>query len=206
MRSKWALWTLLGTASAVAASTLVNWTRADELEFKLVKEAELPKGFPAHTPPGKIEVKHYPEYRKASATGGGAFWTLFRHIQKNDIAMTAPVEMGFGPARGAEPQESSMAFLYGSPSQGEAGREGAVEVTDVPATTVVSIGCRGDQDRKQAVADARDRLLEWLDQQDEYQIAGPLRVMGYNSPMVPASKRLFEVQIPIEKRQAAASE
>ena len=35
-------------------------------EFKPIKEAEMPKGFPGYTPVGKIEVKQYPAYRKAS--------------------------------------------------------------------------------------------------------------------------------------------
>ena len=38
-------------------------------EFQPIKEAEMPKDFPGYTPVGQIEVKQYPAYRKASASG-----------------------------------------------------------------------------------------------------------------------------------------
>jgi hypothetical protein len=63
---------------------------------------------------------------------------------------------------------------------------------------VVSIGMRGAHSAA-AVEEARQRLLAWFEERkSEYRPAGPLRVMGYNSPMIPADRRFFEVQIPIE--------
>jgi hypothetical protein len=41
--------------------------------------------------------------------------------------------------------------------------------------------------------------LRFLDENKaKYEIAGPLRVMGYNSPFVPQEKNFFEVQIPLK--------
>lgn len=64
-------------------------------------DTELPEGYPPPTPPGAIELKKYAEVRRAEVSGrlnpnlgmNLGFWPLFQHIQRNDIAMTAPVEM-----------------------------------------------------------------------------------------------------------------
>jgi len=164
--------------------------------FQPIKEAEMPPGFPAPTPVGHIELKHYPGYRKATASGGSEFWTLFRHIKKNGVAMTAPVEMEYGDPCATSARSRAMSFLYQRPDQGAVGKQGNVEVTDVPAMTVVSIGCRGSQTAK-AIDTARLALMEFLNSQaDRYEVAGPLRVMAHNSPFVPRDKNYFEVQIP----------
>lgn len=182
----------------VLAFRTMTTSRASAETFQPIKEAELPKGFPGYTPVGQVEIKKYPAYRKASASGGSEFWTLFQHIKKNDIQMTAPVEMDYGDPHVEKSTERYMAFLYESPQQGSAGKQGRVEVSDVPAMTVVSIGCRGSQS-PQAIAEARQKLLDSLAQKkDEYAIAGPMRVMGYNSPFVPRDKNFFEVQIPVK--------
>jgi hypothetical protein len=114
-------------------------------------DTPLPVGYPRPTPPGTIELKHYPSIRRAEygarvnadgtpvddslveAEGSGmqrngrdGFWPLFRHIQRRDIAMTSPVEMDW---RGAsvtseQPMQDAkwtMSFLYREPAQGAAG-------------------------------------------------------------------------------------
>ena len=157
----------------------------------------MPAGFPKYTPVGQIEVKHYPAYRKASTSGSAEFWTLFRHIKENKVEMTAPVEMDYGDPRTEKSKQRSMSFLYQSAELGSVGEHGAVKVTDVPAMQVVSIGCRGSQSAA-AVAEARGKLLKYLaENKHRYAIAGPLRVMGYNSPFVPRDRNFFEVQIPV---------
>ena len=182
----------------VMTSCLLH-ARAEEGEFRPIVEADMPAGFPEYTPVGTVQIKQYPAYRKAEAdaTAGRAFWTLFGHIKRNDIAMTAPVEMTYdGPER---PREQTMAFLYGNAQMGATGREGRVEVIDVPAVTTVSTGVRGPR-TNQAVVEARDRLEAWLDANKErYTADGPLRVMGYNSPFVPRSRNYFEVEVPIRE-------
>ena len=64
--------------------------------------------------------------------------------------------------------------------------------------TVVSIGCRGLRTTG-AIAEARDKLLGWLEEKrSEYNSAGAMRIMGYNSPFVPRDQNFFEVQIPVK--------
>jgi uncharacterized surface protein with fasciclin (FAS1) repeats len=167
-------------------------------QFQPIKEAEMPQGFPGYTPVGQIEVKNYPMYRKATASGMAEFWRLFNHIKQNHVAMTAPVEMDYGDPRSQKLAERSMSFLYGKPDQGTPGKQGSVVVSDVLPTPVVSIGCRGSRTSK-SIAEARAKLIEYLvEHKNEYTIAGPVRVMGYNSPFVPSDKNFFEVQVPIK--------
>jgi hypothetical protein len=147
----------------------------------------------------EVELKRYPAYRMASAPSGGrggGFWTLFRHIESNEIAMTAPVEMTY--AEGERLREERMAFLYGSMEIGETGTDGQVDVVDVAPAWVVSMGCRGRMTRAR-VAEARAELERWVSASGAWEIAGPLRSMGYNSPMVPASRSYFEVQLPVRR-------
>jgi hypothetical protein len=126
------------------------------------------------------------------------FWSLFQHIKRNNVAMTAPVEMDFGDPLAPEKNERSMSFLYERADQGALGRQGSVEVVDIPAMTVVSIGCRGTRSGA-AIAEAREKLMAWLhEKKGTYVVSGPLRVMGYNSPFVPRDKNFFEVQVPIK--------
>ena len=193
-----------GVGLVALKSRLAGSDVASGEEFQPIKEAEMPKGFPGYTPVGQIEVKQYPAYRKASTSGLAEFWTLFLHIKQNNVTMTAPVEMDYGDPRAAKSKERSMSFLYERPDQGSTGKQGFVEVTDVPAMTVVSIGCRGERTAA-AVAEAREKLLKWLDEKKEdYVSVGPMRVMGYNSPFVPRNKNFFEVQVPVKPATASS--
>jgi hypothetical protein len=188
--------TLVGVS--LLAFRAIGPSRASAEEFHPIKEAEMPKGFPGYTPVGQIEVKQYPTYRKATASGMAEFWTLFNHIKQNHVEMTAPVEMDYGEPQVQKPVEKSMSFLYGEADQGTAGKQGSVVVSDVPAMSVVSIGCRGSRTSK-SVAEACRKLMDYLaEHKNEYTSAGPVRVMGYNSPFVPRDKNFFEVQIPIK--------
>ena len=170
---------------------------ASDLHFEPLHEAPVPVGFPAPTPIHEVEHKHYPAYRMATTSSRGAFGRLFRHIQSNDIPMTAPVEMTFDQEN-ERPQEVAMAFLYESLDQGATGPGRGVEVVDVPAQDVVSIGLRGriGNDR---IAAAAALLESWLDARPDLEPAGALRVFGYNSPMVPAGRKLSEVQLPVRR-------
>lgn len=177
---------------------------ASDLEFQPVREAELPLGFPEPTPVREIELKQYPQYRAASAAmdrnANGAFWKLFKHIQANDIAMTAPVETTFAESD-AGLRTTRMSFLYGEPELGVVGPEGAVEVVDAPPMWVVSLGCRGN-DGAARIASAHQELLAWIGNRPELAVAGELRVMGYNSPMVFGNRRYYEVQVPVQRMLA----
>jgi len=174
----------------------------------MLREASLPEGFPPPGPVGEVVVKRYPAYRAAfagdvtdsdAATQDGLFRVLFKHIKRNDIAMTAPVEMTY--AGGDDPGMERMAFLYRDPTLGETGEDGDVQVRDVPAMTVVSVGVRGaytDERLQTGLA----QLHEWLAGQSEYQPAGSPRYLGYNSPFVPWFMRYGEVQLPIESEHS----
>lgn len=199
--------TATATAESVRRLREALLAARETLAFKLVKEAPLPEGFPEPTPVGEIRVQEYPAYRRAEtkmAEGEGpAFWTLFQHIQTKQIAMTAPVEMTYKPGDSSKPRASAMAFLYADTNLGRPGASGAVSVVDVPAATAVSLGLRGDITAKAVAAAAAD-LERWLaDHADQYEAAGELRVLGYNSPMVPAAKRYFEVQRPVREVDAS---
>jgi len=184
-------------AVALSGSWIAGYAqRPSDSEFKPIIEADVPTGFPQYTPVGRIEVKRYPEYRMARADGGNSFWTLFMHIKKNKIQMTAPVQLDYDAGTSTPPRESAMAFLYGDPELGKAGRQGRVNVVDVSAMDVVSIGVRGKRTRSK-VADARQQLMSWLERSTVYTASGDLRVMAYNSPFIPRDRQFFEVQIPV---------
>lgn len=115
-------------------------------------DTPLPVGYPDPTPPGAIDLKHYPSVRRAEVTGevkrnsdgsDQGFWPLFKHIQRRDIAMTSPVEMEYHapakpseaaaptdepkpaeePARAKAPEQWTMAFLYRRAEQGPTGTD-----------------------------------------------------------------------------------
>lgn len=166
---------------------------ADEAP-KYVDEAPLPEGWPMPGPYGEVAEKKYPVYR-AAFTGGnggnGSFWTLFRHIKKNDIPMTAPVEMPMEDRKGRL-DEAGMGFLYQNPSVEPEQRDAEkVEIRDVPAAKALSYAWQGS-DSKANVAEAREQLEAELAKQG---IEGAtFRLLGYNGPGTPRDKRTWELQ------------
>jgi hypothetical protein len=178
----------------------------------MISEAKLPEGFPGPGPVGEAITKTYPAHRLARVRSGdrgndGSFMKLFRHIERNEIAMTAPVEMEMAAADGggAAPRTESMAFLYGSATTGTPGPDPAdanVVVEDVPETTVVSLGVRGSY-REERFAEFTAKLEAWLGEHPEWVAAGPPRTLAYNSPFVPGILKYAEVQIPITRAPPA---
>ena len=171
------------------------------LTFKPKVEAPVPAGFPAPSPVGVVEIKKLPVYRMAkvanSGMGGNNFFTLFNHIKKNNIEMTAPVEMTMTEKNGKY-TESSMAFLYQETTLGKVGPQGNVAVLDTTECTVVSVGMRGSPSSEN-IESARRWLLEKIKTTPQaYEIAGELKVMGYNSPFMPEKLRYYEVQLPLK--------
>ena len=159
-----------------------------------VNEAKLPEGWPVPGPYNEVTKKEYPVYRVAVTENGGrtrAFWTLFSHIQSKSISMTAPVEMTMEEKEGAM-KMTAMGFLYQSTSVGALGADGEkVEVTDVPALTALSYAWQGENSKK-AVAEARVALDAELARQ-KLEAEG-YRILGYNGPNVPKTKRTHELQ------------
>lgn len=168
-----------------------------------IVDTPLPDGYPRPTAPGVTEIKRYPVVRRAEVVGQGsrddgmrgrgstgAFWPLFRHIQKRDIAMTSPVEMDY------RDEGWSMSFLYRQTDQGPEGVSENVRVYDAPAMTVISIGVRGDLGAGE-LEGLMERLESWVDASPEWVVAGDPRKLSYNGPDVRASRRWHEVQLPI---------
>lgn len=170
----------------------------------------LPDGYPRPTPPGVVEVKRYPEVRRATFDGQGtgpdgmensrqAFWPLFQHIKSRDIAMTAPVEIEYdGLASEAEPEvrDWTMSFLYRSKDNGPTESHDRITVGDTQPITVISTGIAGDATREPVEAALED-LRNTLAEMDDWQATGEVRVLGYNGPDVPQSDRWSEVQITV---------
>ena len=200
------LCTALARDSEAAAQTLKNaLSEAREiLAFRPIEEAPVPDGFPGWTPAGEIRVNRYPAYRVARVTlkhdETSGFWTLFRHIETNQVAMTAPVSMTYSGELGERPRSTAMAFLYQNKEIGVTGEQGDVEVVDVAPELALSIGMRGEV-TADTVKKGAGLLKAWLaDHSDEFEAAGDWRVFGYNSPLVPVNQQYFEVQLPVRKK------
>lgn len=168
-------------------------------------DTHLPDGYPAPTPPGSIDIKSYPSVRLAEVQGasspdGGmnkAFWPLFQHIKKHDIAMTSPVEMNYQNLdENNTPDAWSMAFLYRTPDLNETGTEGNITVRDADPVTVLSLGAKGDYSMS-LVNTAREQLQSWLDQNPQWVSDGEWRALYYNGPSLFWWNKWAEVQIPI---------
>jgi hypothetical protein len=164
-----------------------------------LSESALPKGWPAPGPFNQVTRKEYPAYRAAFTAGSspnGGFWTLFKHIKRNGIPMTSPVEMTMKDESGGGMKMERMGFLYQSPEVGKPGADGeTVNVRDVPALSVLSYtwqGPRGDAEVAKARA-AIDAVLA----EKKLKAAG-YRLFGYNSPSVPRKKQTYELQAVLE--------
>lgn len=174
---------------------------AEQLAFTPVSEAPVPEGHPPFTPLGEVLILEYPELRLARTSmefEGAAFWRLFQHIEAGGIAMTAPVQTDYGPPRAdGSSRPRFMAFLYDRKDRGPSGTRGGVEVLDQPSVIVISTGLRGWTDP--AAVERAERLLRGRLEApgSAWRAAGPMRVLGYNSPMVGGPRRFYEVQIPV---------
>lgn len=176
-------------------------------------ETALPEGYPAPTPPGAIDLKRYPSVRRAEVSsegnmsGGGGFWPLFRHIQRNDIAMTAPVEMDYAgignvaAAKSIKPTSTTMSFLYRTRELHPTGKDPKNEkitIRDTEPVLVVSMGGRGDIELE-TMKTMFTALEAWLKANPEWEVAGAYRTFGYNGPDTRRSRRWTEAQIPVRR-------
>ena len=190
----------------IAAGTALTVVGCVRQSGKVVyfHEAELPKGWPLLTEVGVVEVKEYPQYREAVVTkndGAGSdekmgpmFGTLFNHISKNDIPMTAPVEMEYSQkdARAM----TSMAFLYRTSETGTLGNDGQVVVREVAPRTYASVGVRGSYNDDN-FASGLAIVNAWLAANPQWRADGTPRFFGYNSPFILWFWKYGEVQVPV---------
>ena len=172
----------------------------------VISEANLPSGFPEPGPVGVVILKKYPACREARVEAPGnnsndMFMTLFRHIQSNNISMTAPVEITWGMDAATQPVNPvAMAFIYHDSSIGTPGTHDHVNVIDLPAMSVLSVGIRGGFGKEQ-IEPAVKMIDQYLaDHAWQYKPIGPVRYLGYNSPFVPPFMRFGEVQLPVQLR------
>jgi hypothetical protein len=164
-------------------------------------DTALPVGYPPPTPPGAIDIKTYPAVRRAEIAdeGNGGFMPLFRHIQRNNIAMTAPVEMDYETSGTATLRTASMSFLYYTPELHETGsdpKDGRITIRDAEPVTVVSMGVRGSYDRSRVQKDVA-KLRAWLGENPAWEEAGEPRALMYNGPSITPWNKWLEVQIPV---------
>lgn len=195
------LLTSLLPAVAEAPSKFGAGSLVPKTEPKYLSESPLPKGWPEPGPYGQVTRKDYPAYRAAvtaDSKPNGGFWRLFKHIERNNIPMTSPVEMKLDDTDAKGTKMEEMAFLYQSPEVGKTGADGEnVEVKDMPALSVLSYTWQGGRDSA-SVAKARALLDAELTKQNLK--ATGYRVLGYNSPFVPKSKQTFDLQALLAKK------
>ena len=173
----------------------------------------LPDGYPPPSPPGAIELKYYPAVRRAGISGtmspdwgmNFAFFPLFNHIKRRDIAMTSPVEMnynGLGAPGATKPTDWTMSFLYRTPVFGPEGvdsKDERILVEDIPPVTVVAVGMRGSY-KLHRVNAGLAALRDWLSSQGDWEEAGDPRALFYNGPEVRSGDKWLEVQLPVRRR------
>ncbi len=164
-----------------------------------VSEAALPEGWPLPGPFDQVVTKSYPAYRAAytpSHSPNNGFWTLFKHIKKSEIPMSAPVEMTMTVGNEGSMKMEQMGFLYLSRKVGSTGAGGEnVVVRDVPACTAFSYtwqGPRNDKTIAKAGAAMDAALAAAKVTPTSY------RILSYNSPFISRAKQTHELQALFE--------
>ncbi len=168
--------------------------------------APLPTGYPKPGPVGEILIKQYPPSRIALVDGKdrrnnsrSMFMPLFHHIEDHHIAMSSPVVMTYQESVKDQVVMSSMAFVYPSDHTGQLEKRGEVQVVDVPAMMVVSIGVRGGYNASRFLK-ATGKIYLWLSEHKaQFASTGEPRYLAYNSPFVPSLFQYGEVQIPVHQ-------
>ena len=174
-----------------------------------VAEAPLPEGWPTPGPYNKVSLKAFPAYRAAytdSYISGFAFWRLFRHIKRQGIPMTSPVEMGMEQKGdgGEKLGMKSMGFLYQDEAVGKLGKDGdKIEVRNVPKMQALSYTWQGN--RNKATMKKAKAALDAVMQKKGLK-SNDYRVMGYNGPSVPDDQKTWEMLLVLpDKAQPQAA-
>ena len=158
------------------------------------------------TPLGKIEVKEIPRRIALEATAKGHYFqgnnnlfrTLFRYISKNEVAMTVPVEAEMKPGR--------MRFFVGRKDAAKrlASKDG-VEVREMKALTVVSIGIRGSYSQSRFKR-YEEKLEAWLSKNKEYEAVSPPYGVYWNSPLVPGIFKRSEIHLEVKPKTSEGTQ
>lgn len=164
-------------------------------------EAPLPKDWPTPGPYDVVSEKKFPAYRAAFTDGSWqnfAFMRLFKHIQREKIPMTSPVEMKMKEAGEEMLSMKSMAFMYQDTKVGKTGKDGDnIEVRDVPAMETLSYTWQGSnsfKNRSVAKKALKAALVKKGQKSTDY------RILGYNGPGVPSNKKTWEMLVVLPKK------
>ncbi len=162
-------------------------------------EAPLPTGFAEPNMVRKVQLIDVPAHR---AVEGPSFRACFRHIQANDIPMTAPVYMDVETADNGAPRAfGKMRFLYPEKDVDPNVIAKDVEIIDVPQHQAITIHFMGAMTNERCMH-AQEQLMKWLDEQDtSFVVDGDPVVLGYNSPFVFPWKKMWAMQIPVKRRE-----
>ena len=149
---------------------------------------------------GKIEVKDLPATRAleaAASTGyfeGGnrTFMTLFRYIRSNELAMTIPVEAEITPAR-------MRFFVDRNVTRKLPSGDSGVNVLDLPARKVVSLGLRGGYSQEN-FEEGVTKLREWLAGNPDWVAKSEPYAVYWNGPFTIWFAKRSEAHIRISPR------
>lgn len=159
-----------------------------DASFEPITEARPPTGFPAPAMPiGQIVIRVYPKCRAAV---GPSFGVLFSHIQRRGISMTSPVLSTLSDQ--LEPLD--MAFVYERDACGRSGKDGVVDVVDLPETRYVCVGLRGGV----GASEAKRAIVEHVRASGGGISITSWRKLSYNSPMVPVERQFWELQAAVQ--------
>ena len=150
------------------------------------------------TPKGKIIVKNIPEMKAFETSCEGNYFTnsnqlfriLFKYLNKNDLAMTIPVEAKISPAK--------MIFIVkDSETAKELQNTDLVKVITIPARKVLSIGVTGRYSQENFI-EGKKILQQYLIEHPEYTQNGDFFAVYWDNPMiVPYFIRKSEINVPI---------
>jgi effector-binding domain-containing protein len=187
MKKAWALWFPLGLIALLG----LLWFGAQSSSEAY--ESNYPK-----TPVGVVEIKCLPAASVMQAEGTGTsfkeadkpFFTLFKELKANQMAMTVPVEIDAptNRLRFFVPSKDVARISHPVSSQ--------VQLVKMPERTVLSIGQRGGYSQKR-FEDGTHKLEQWLNQHPEWQAAGPAYAVFWNGPYTPGFLKRAEVHLPV---------
>ena len=152
------------------------------------------------TPVGEIELKEIPAAKLIAtdsdqhyfSDNNGLFGPLFRYISANDIAMTTPVEAEMTPGR-------MYFYIGGEAADRDLQPTEEVDVLELPARRVASIGSRGSYSKRN-FDEAESELRAWLEQNEQFHAVGEARGIFWNGPFTPGFLKRFEVHVSVVKR------
>jgi hypothetical protein len=191
---------LILTLGMIAAAADKQPATDQEFPDGYVNEAPLPEGFPPPSAVGKVVEKSYPVIRSFSASGDNAFSKCFTYLVLKRHEMTAPVVMSYDKSKAGDnmvPHEiDRMHFLLEKPSLDEPKTVGPVTVGDMGQMRVVSIAHQGKL-TPEDVERYEQKLKNSVQQKQTLKVSGEARLLGYNGPMTPETKRYWEIQLPV---------